>query len=236
MLFCGAIALVALIFPALNLVYWLVRGVQSGEQISSLWRPSWNSLSVSLAAAFVTVAASLPISILRVRRSDQYTFILERLTYLGFALPGIVIALALVFFGANYVLILYQTTPMLIFAYMILFLPQAMGAVQSSLLHVHPNLEEAGRSLGKGPLQVFRGITFPLVQPGLGAGAALVFLTAMKELPATLILSPLGFKTLATSIWGAVSEAFFAQAAAPALLLILVSSVPMAFLTIRKQL
>jgi len=235
-LFCGGIAMSALILPAINLVYWLLRGLQAGEQIASLWHPSWNSFSVSLVAALVTVAASLPISILRVRQAGKYTFILERLTYLGFALPGIVVALALVFFGANYVPFLYQTAPMLIFAYVILFLPQAVGAVQASLLHVHPNLEEAGHSLGKGPLQVFRRITFPLVQPGLGAGVALVFLTAMKELPATLILSPLGFKTLATSVWGAVSEAFFAQAAAPALLLILVSSVPMAFLTLRKQL
>ena len=235
-LFLFGLVMSALILPALNLAYWFFRGILAGEQIASLWRPSWNSLSISLAAALVTVAASLPVSILRVRRSGKYTFILERLTYLGFALPGIVIALALVFFGANYVPFLYQTAPMLIFAYVILFLPQAVGAVQASLLHVHPNLEEAGRSLGRGPFQVFYRITFPLVQPGLGAGVALVFLTAMKELPATLILSPLGFKTLATSVWGAVSEAFFAQAAAPALLLILVSSVPLALLTIRKQL
>ena len=235
-LFCGGVAMAALILPAVNLAYWLVRGVQAGERITSLWGLSLNSFSISLIAALVTVAASLPISILRVRRAGRHTILLERLTYLGFALPGIVIALALVFFGANYVPFLYQTAPMLIFAYVVLFLPQAVGAVETSLLQVHPNLEEAGRSLGKGPIQVFRRITFPLVQPGLGAGIALVFLTTMKELPATLFLSPLGFKTLATSVWGAVSEAFFAQAAAPALLLILVSSVPMAFLTIRKQL
>jgi iron(III) transport system permease protein len=125
---------------------------------------------------------------------------------------------------------------MLIFAYVVLFLPQAVGAVQASLLQVHPNLEEAGRSLGLDPIYVFRRITLPLVRPGIGAGIALVFLTTMKELPATLILSPLGFNTLATSVWGAVSEAFFARAAAPALLLILLSSVPMALLTLRKQL
>ena len=235
LLFCGAVSLAALFLPAVNLGYWLVRGLQAGERISSLWGASWNSLSVSLIAALVTVIASIPISILRVRRAGKYLLILERVTYLGFALPGIVIALALVFFGANYTPFLYQTAPMLIFAYLVLFLPQALGAVQASLLTVHPNLEEAGRSLGKGPLEVFRRITLPLVRPGLGAGMALVFLTVMKELPATLILSPLGFKTLATSVWGAVSEAFFARAAAPALLLILVSSVPMALLTIRKQ-
>jgi iron(III) transport system permease protein len=94
-------------------------------------------------------------------------------------------------------------------------------------------MEEAGRSLGHKPLAVFRRVTLPLVRPGIAAGGARVFLTAMKELPATLILAPFGFKTLATSIWSAVSEAFFAQAAAPALLLILVSSLPMAVLILR---
>lgn len=235
LVFCTGIVLSALILPAVNLGYWWVRGIRAGEAMGSLWEVSWNSFTISLIAALVTVAASLPISFLRVRHAGKVSQLLERSMYVGFALPGIVIALALVFFGANYLPWLYQTAPMLIFAYVILFLPQALGAVQASLLTIHPNLEEAGRSLGKGPLDVFRRITLPLVRPGLGAGFALIFLTVMKELPATLILSPLGFKTLATSVWGAVSEAFFAQAAAPALLLILVSSAPMAFLTIRKQ-
>jgi iron(III) transport system permease protein len=67
------------------------------------------------------------------------------------------------------------------------------------------------------------------------AGASMVFLTAMKELPATLLLAPIGFKTLATAVWSAVSEAFFAAAAAPALLIVLLSSVPMTFLILREQ-
>ena len=78
-------------------------------------------------------------------------------------------------------------------------------------------------------------ITVPLVRPGIMAGAALVFLLTMKELPATLILSPIGFDTLATSIWSAASEAFFARAAAPALVLIMVSSLPLAFLMLRER-
>ena len=96
-------------------------------------------------------------------------------------------------------------------------------------------MEEAARGLGWTPLRVFSSITLPLVRPGIISGAALVFLLTMKELPATLILSPIGFQTLATSIWSAASEAFFAQAAAPALLLILTSSVPLAFLLLRSR-
>ena len=110
-----------------------------------------------------------------------------------------------------------------------------MGAIRSSLLQVNPAVEEAARSLGRKPWEVLVYITLPLVRPGLVAAFGLVFLTTMKELPATLILGPFDFKTLATVVWGAVSEAFFARAAAPALLIILASSLPMAFFVAREE-
>ena len=159
---------------------------------------------------------------------------LERITYLGFALPGIVVALALVYFGANYVTPLYQTLVLLVFAYVVLFLPAAAGAVRASLLQISPRLEEAALVLGKNPRQALTTVTLPLVRPGVLAGAALVFLITMKELPATLILGPIGFKTLATSIWSAAEAAVFTEVAAPALLLIGVSAVPVAFLILRE--
>ena len=124
---------------------------------------------------------------------------------------------------------------MLLVGYAILFLPQAVGSQRASLLQVAPGLEEAARSLGQRPLAVFHKITLPLALPGVLAGTALVFLTSMKELPATLILSPLGFSTLSSQVWSNINEAFFAQAAAPALLLLLLSSVPLAFLTLRDR-
>ena len=151
------------------------------------------------------------------------------------ALPGLVVALALVFFSVRFVRPLYQTLALLVAAYALLFLPQALGAVRTSLLQVQPSVEEAGRTLGRGPWRVFTSVTLPLVGPGIAAGLALVALTALKELPATLILSPIGFNTLATGVWSAVSEAVFARAAAPALLLILLSSVPLAVLVLREQ-
>jgi iron(III) transport system permease protein len=157
------------------------------------------------------------------------------LTYSAFALPGIVIALSLVFLGINHARWLYQTLAMLVFGYLILFIPQAVGTIRTSLAQIHPNLEEAASSLGRRPGAVFLTITLPLLRPGLFAGASMVFLTAMKELPTTLLLAPIGFKTLATMIWSAISEAFFAAAAAPALLIVLLSSVPMAFLILIEQ-
>ena len=109
----------------------------------------------------------------------------------------------------------------------------ALGSVRSSVAQVSPSLEEASRSLGRSALRTTWSVTLPLVRSGLVAGAALVFLVTMKELPATLILGPLDFDTLATEVWSASSEAFFARAAAPALLLILLSAVPTAVLVLR---
>ena len=161
--------------------------------------------------------------------------LLERISYSAFALPGIVVALALVFFGANYANPIYQTVYLLLFGYLIMFLPQAVGALRTSFLQISPSIEQAARTLGKNPLNVFRTITVPVSWPGIAAGFALVFLTVMKELPITLILGPLGFSTLATSVWSAVEEAMFGEAAAPALLLILLSSVPMALIALREE-
>ena len=118
---------------------------------------------------------------------------------------------------------------------MVLFLPAAVGSTRAALLQIQPNLEHAGRSLGRSPFFVMRSVTLPLMRSGVLAGGALVFLLTMKELPATLILSPLGFSTLATSIWSASSEALFAAAAAPSLLLILVAAIPMTLLALQED-
>jgi iron(III) transport system permease protein len=235
LLFCGGVVLLALIVPCGVLVYWLVRGLLAGETLVSILPETVQSVFVASLAAVMTLLAAIPVSILSVRYPGRYSTFLERTSYLGYALPGLVIALALVFFGANLATPLYQTLPMLILAYIILFLPQAIGSLQSSLLQVSPSLEEAARSLGRTPFKVLTEISIPLVKPGVMAGLSLVFLTAMKELPATLILSPFGFKTLAMSVWTHVSEAFFTRAALPALVLVLISSVPMAFLIARER-
>jgi iron(III) transport system permease protein len=235
LLFVGGVVLVALVGPGFSLLYWLVRGWLRGQELAALWQSSWSSVAVSLATAIVAILAALPVAILSVRKPGRYSVLLERVTYAGYALPGIVVALAFVFFGTQFALALYQTLPMLVLAYTVLFVPQAVGATRASLLQVPKCLEEAGRSLGQTPEQVFRRITFPLLRPGVLAGFALVFLTCMKELPATLILSPIGFGTLATAVWSNISEAFFAQAAAPALMIILLSSLPLAVLTLRDK-
>jgi iron(III) transport system permease protein len=102
------------------------------------------------------------------------------------------------------------------------------------LLQVPKNLEEAGRSLGRSARNVFRTITLPLVLPGVLSGGALVFLTTMKELPATLLLSPIGFRPLAAMVFDRMEDAFFAEAAAPALILLLFSMAAMILIVKRE--
>jgi iron(III) transport system permease protein len=148
----------------------------------------------------------------------------------------VVVALALVFFATRHLRLLYQTIPLLVAAYVIRFLPEALAASRSSLSTITPRFEEAARSLGRGPLAVLRSLTLPLMKPGLIAGAGLVFLTAMKELPATLILQPIGFQTLATRIWSTASEGMFSEASVPALALVLASALPVYLFILRPAL
>ena len=189
----------------------------------------------ALLAAVLAILMALPIAILSTRHQGRLPAFFERLTYSSYALPGVVVALAFVFAGINFARPLYQTTPMLLAAYMVLFVPLAVSAERSALSRIPKELEEVGSSLGGSRWQILRYVTLPLMRPGLFAGGALVFLTAMKELPATLLLSPLGFRTLPMLVWTNINEAFFVRAAIPTLLLLLLSSVPLAILSIREN-
>ena len=232
---CALVTSLGLGLPVGILLYWVVRGVLAGEPLDPLWVAARNSVYVSLLAAVAATVAALPVGLLSVRHPGLLSGMLERLGYVSFALPGIAIALALVFFGANYAGFVYQTIGLLLLGYVALFLSPAMGAVRTSLLQMNPRVEEAARGLGRTPLGAFASVTVPAARPGIFAGASLVFLLTMKELPATLILSPTGFSTLATSVWSFTSEAFFARAAMPSLLLIVLSGIPLALLMLRER-
>ena len=216
------------------LCYWVVRGLAAGETLDPVG--DHGELGVRVGAGGGGgrggVAAG---AVLAVRRPGLWSGLLERCSYTGFALPGIVVALSLVFFGLRVAPGLYQTTGLLVLAYVVLFLPVALGPIRASLLQVSPRLEEAARTMGRSPSQAAWSVVLPLIRPALLAAGALVFLVTMKELPATLILSPVGFKTLGTATWSAASEAFFARAAVPALLLVGVSAVIMGLVLLPER-
>lgn len=229
-LLCAAVAVLGVGMPIAVLLYWLVKGLAQGETADFLMEAVVNSAQISLFTALLALAASLPIAVLSVRYTGWFSGLLEKIAYSGHALPGITIALSLVFFAANYLNPLYQTLGLLVFACAVRFLPEALGACRAAMLQVHPHTEEVARGLGAGKLRVFLRVTLPQIVTGMSAGGLLVFLTAMKELQITLLLSPIGYDTLATQIWAATSEAFFTRAALPSLLLVLLSATAVLFL------
>jgi iron(III) transport system permease protein len=231
LLFCAALIGLGLLVPTGILIRWIVQGAQAGlDTLHILDLPLANTVGVSALAALVTGLVALPLALLAARGDSPVNRWLVNLAYLGNSLPGLVVALALVFFAANYLPGLYQTLPILITGYTLRFLPLSVGATRSALTQVNPRCEEAGRSLGLKPWQVTARITLPLVKTGILGGMALVFLNVMKELPATLLLAPTGFKTLATQIWTAHNEAYYTQIGVPALLLIAASALSLYFI------
>jgi iron(III) transport system permease protein len=226
--FCGSITALALVLPVGVLIYWAAQGLGGdGLAAGDLIANGTNSLLAATAAALVAGALALVIAILAVRFRSRTTLALERTSYAAYALPGVVVALSLVFFGIRVVPSLYQTLAMLVFALSLHYLPLAVGSTSSSLLQVSPRIEEAARGLGRGPLEVLRTITTPLALGGIMAGMALVFLHALKELPATLLLAPIGFETLATDIWRQTTRGFFEASAIPTIVLLLVAAPPL---------
>lgn len=233
--FCSLLALGALILPTAVLAYWSVLSFAEKVEWGDVGTAAFNSLLTAGLAAVIAAICALAVAMSDVRYPSRFATLVDRLAHVGYALPGIVVALALVFFATRVALPLYQTLALLIVALVILFLPQAIGATRAALLQLSPHLEEAARSLGRSRLHVLRTVTAPLVMGGMAAGGALVFLTAIKELPAVLILAPTEFSTLATEIWSASSVAFFERAAAPSLILLAVSAAPLYLLSVRRK-
>ena len=230
----AALLTVSLAVPVGTVAWWLV-GSSRGVDPSSVLSSVGVTVGLALAAAVLTTVVAAPVGLLAARYPSSWSSWTERLSYIGFALPGIVVALSLVYLGVRVVYPLYQTTAMLLIAYAVLFLPMAVGSVRAAVAATPPVLEEMARSLGRRPVQAFWSVTVPVIAPGVLAGAALVAVTVMKELPATLILRPTGVDTLATNLWSATSAGAYAAAAPYAAALLLVAIIPSALLAVRTE-
>lgn len=232
--FLGSMVTGSLVLPIAVLMGWWLRGAAAGQAPLAVWSETGRSLLVSAITAIVAAVAVLPIAILTVRYRSRVGAVCESLAWSLYSLPHLTVGLAVLLMGLTVLTPFYQTLPLLLFAYLIMFLPQAMGPTQAALGQVAPSLEEASRSLGRSALATTRRITVPLVGRGMLAGAGLVFLTTMKELPATLLLRPTGFETLAVRIWSTTSEGFYTRASMAALVLVAVSAVPLHLLVSRN--
>jgi iron(III) transport system permease protein len=233
----------SLLVPFTVLSVWSIQAFLDPETLSTLFRTGsqgfgsyvWNSLWSSGMAAVIAVTLSLPVALLSVRYPNRFSKFISRFCQVGYAIPGVVIALSLVLLVNRTLPFLYATPFVVVIAYVVRHMPQAVRASESALNQLSPSLEEASRTLGRTSLQTLIQVTLPLILPGLLAGGALVFLTSLKELPATLLLRPAGFDTLAVRVWVWAGEGFYYQTAPAALLLVLASALPLSFLLRREQ-
>ncbi|MFC5380714.1 ABC transporter permease [Aquipuribacter nitratireducens] len=237
----------ALVAPVVVLAWWALRGSATtgvgysgpGDSLAFLVAPALGSVGVSVAAAVAAVLVVLPLAVASVRRPSATTRAVVAVVTSVFALPGLVVALALVFFALQApgpLSGLYQTFPLLVLGYVLHFGAQALRASQTAVAAVPGRLGEAARTLGAGPARRFLTVDLPLVVPGLVAGAGLVLLSTLKELPATALLAPTGFETLATRIFFAAQDGFFAEVGVTSLVLLAMSAVLTWLLVLRPEL
>jgi iron(III) transport system permease protein len=219
----GLVVAAAVGVPTWSLVHWLRVGTSAAYPVGDLTGAALTSLGLGAVAAVLVVVLALPVAWLAVRYRTTTSTMVERSTYIGNALPGIVVALALVTVSIRVVQPLYQTFALLVAAYAIMFLPRAVVTVRAALEQAPLVLDDVAHSLGAGPIATARRVTLPLIAPGIGAGAALVFLAVATELTATLMLAPIDVTTLATKFWSAQSSVEYGAAAPYALLMVLIS-------------
>jgi iron(III) transport system permease protein len=231
--FLTTLVIGALVLPIVTLGWWAVQGLALGNVLGPVWAEASRSAGVALIAAIVTVVASIPVAILTVRYPSRPAKALEAISWSTYSLPHLAVGLGFLILSIRFVPVVYQTVTLLVIAYVAMFLPQALASTQAGLRQVGPTLEDASRSLGSGSLATLGRVIVPLVWRSLLAGGALVFLTVMKELPATLLLRPTGFETLAVRIWSASTDLFYTQASVAALVLVGISAVPLYILVTR---
>jgi iron(III) transport system permease protein len=220
----------ALGVPIAVTIYWIVDSIPPalapGSNVSLLAAAGHTALYSAAAAALATVLA-FPVALLAVRYPGRMTMFLERSTYLIMAMPGVVIAFAILYFTERYANSYGDgTSSLLIVCYAIMFFPLALVGVKASLTRAPVSLEEVARSLGQPRLAVLMRVTLRLTAPGLAAAFCLVFLNAVTELTATLLLIPPGAQTLATQFWAYETNFSYSQAAPFALVMIVVAAVP----------
>lgn len=232
----------ALFGPLSVLGFWAVKGLTGSGRlgatdVADLAGPVRSTAVLAVAAAVLAVAVVLPVAYLTARHRSRIGGAVNAAVVAGFALPGILIALSVVFWtlsGPSWLGALYQTAPLLVLAYVVHFGAQAMRATQVAVSAVPRRLDDAARTLGASRVRRLGSVDLPLMLPGLAAGAGLVLLSTIKELPATLLLRPTGTDTLALEVWRARETANWPHAGLAGLALVLLSAVLTWFLILRR--
>jgi iron(III) transport system permease protein len=223
----GLLTALALGVPVGASIYWMAERSSHAILGVSLTSAALHTAGYAASAGALATLAALPIALLAIRYTGRVRYFLERSTYLVLAMPGVVIAFALAYFSERYGNgLLYQSAPLLVICYSIMFFPLALVGVKASLARAPVSLDEMARSLGQRRLAVLWRVTLRLAGPGLVAAFCLVFLSVVTELTATLLLIPTGVQTLATQFWAYEQNLAYGQAAPFALVMIAVAALP----------
>ncbi len=233
-LFLITVIVLGLLIPISVLSYWLIRGLIYGNSVRAVLGGVIGSLSASLVSALFSVIIATPIIIMVSQYRSRFGNLLERVMLALYGLPHIAVGVSILFITIKIFPTIYQSFTALIISYLIVFLPQAIGAGQASMEQVKDSYLDASNGLGNSKFQTFYKVTLPLIYRGLFAGGALVFLSTMKELPQTLLLRPTGLNTMAVDIWSYASEGLFTQAAFSSFILLAISAIPTYILSTRN--
>jgi iron(III) transport system permease protein len=235
----------ALVVPVVSLGQWAWRAVANSDEsrldalrreLGSLATPAWTTAWLGVVASVVATAVVVPVAVLAVRQRTRVSAAVSTSITAGFAVPGLVIALSLTFWAlrAPGVATLYQTVPLLIVAYVVHFGAQALRSSELSVAAVPRVLDESALLLGASRWRRAVTVHLPLMLPGLLAGGGLVMLSVLKELPATLLLAPIGYETLTTRVWGAFEDGFLAEAGFGAIALVAASALLTWLIVLRR--
>ena len=241
LLFSWSLLIGAFILPLLTLFYYAL-SYFSESLNARLWQYTLNSFWLAIIVAGLALVIALIVNFYQRLSPGILAKSCIRLSSLGYAVPGTVVAIAvlipftnidlllnqlLVEFGFSRVGLLFSGTLfILVIAYLVRFSAIAVGSIDSSLAQVSPSLDLASRSLGQNAAQTIRRVNLPLIKKGMLSATILVFIEAMKELPTALLLRPFNFETLATYVYQFVSDEMIEFAALPALLIVLMGLLP----------
>lgn len=230
----GLITLFAVALPVTWMLVWSWDAWVGDLLTTEFWGYVRNSMTVSIAAATITIIVALPVALYHARERSLLSQSYLYASSVGFVLPGPVIALGILAFVLANIPLMYGGLLVLVLAMVVRFLPLAIHAQESAAQQLTPSIEQASRNLGAGPLESLWRVTLPMIRGGIISAWVLVFIDTLKELPATLILRPTGFDTLPIRIWIESSEEML-ELAAPAALMLVIGTLPILWFLMRPE-
>ena len=233
-LWLGFITLLAVVLPLSWMISWSWDAWLHDVINYGFWQYTRNSISLAFMCAIIAIVVGLPIALFNSRQHSRYSNGLIQLSSVGFVLPGPVVALGILSFILTVMPMIYGGIAALLLALVIRFLPLAVQSQDAAMQQLTPSIEQAGRILGATPFENLRRVVLPMIRGGMISAWVLVFIDALKELPATLILRPTGFDTLPVRIWIEASEEML-ELAAPAALMLVIGTLPVLWIMMKNE-